>query len=297
MELDGLPPRFTLLQITPRLEAGGVEQATLDIAAAVVRAGGRALVASRGGALERELAMAGARLIRLPVDAKNPFALAVNAARLARLVRRETVSLVHVRSRAPAFSALVAARFTRTPLVATYHGVYGARSGLKRWYNAIMTRGDVVIANSSFTRDHVLGQHPAARSRLVVIPEGIDTGRFDPAAVSGVRVAAMRRAWGLAADDPRVVILLAARWASWKGHHLIIEALARSAHRKGAVLILAGAGETSERATQARQAADASGLGDSLRIVGPSDDMPAAWLTADLEIGRASCRERVYGRV
>ena len=182
-----LPAGFTLLQIAPRLEGGGVEGATLDMAAAVARTGARSLVASRGGALEGALAEAGGRLERLPVHARDPARLVANAARLAALIRRERVSLVHVRSRAPAFSAWLATRMAKVPLVTTYHGVYSARSDLKRWYNAIMTRGDVVIANSQFTRRHILSEHDTAPGRIVVIPEGIDTERFDPARVSPPR--------------------------------------------------------------------------------------------------------------
>ena len=95
----------------------------------------------------------------MPVQSKNPLVMLGNAARLVDLIRKEKVSLVHARSRAPAFSALWAAQATHTPFVATYHGVYKARTRLKRWYNAVMTRGDLVIANSDYTRDHVLAEH------------------------------------------------------------------------------------------------------------------------------------------
>ncbi|WP_395674333.1 glycosyltransferase, partial [Phenylobacterium sp.] len=155
-----LPPEFTLLQVVPELETGGAEQTTLDIARAVVRAGGRALVASRGGRMADQLAAVGGRLIPLPMQSKNPLTLIANAGRLAVILQRENVSLVHARSRAPAFSAYEAARVMRVPFVATYHGVYKSGSSIKRWYNGIMTRGDLVIANSDYTRDHVLSEHP-----------------------------------------------------------------------------------------------------------------------------------------
>ena len=140
-----LPPNFTLLQVVPRLDAGGVERTTVDISRAVVAAGGRSLVASEGGRLEDELAEGGGELIRLPVASKNPLTIWSNTGRLKRLIRAEGVSLVHVRSRAPAFSALRAARRAGVPSVSTYHGVYNARSDLKRWYNGVMTRADHVI--------------------------------------------------------------------------------------------------------------------------------------------------------
>jgi len=291
-----LPENFTLLQITPRLDAGGVEQVTADMAAAVVRAGGRSLVASWGGRLEDALASDGARLVRLPVHAKDPLTLATNAARLTGLIRRERVSLVHVRSRAPAFSALAAAHAAGVPLVATYHGIYGAKSGLKRWYNAIMTRGDLVIANSWFTRDHIIAQHHLPSAKVVIIPEGIDTERFDPAAVAPRRVAAVRAAWGLGRQDRRTVILLAARWTWWKGHRLLVEALGRVRGREDLVLILAGPGaEGSDEVRAVEAAAAVAGMSDTVRIVGACDDMPAAWLAADL-VAAPSTEPESFGR-
>jgi glycosyltransferase involved in cell wall biosynthesis len=291
-----LPQNFTLLQVTPRLDIGGVEAVTTDTAAAVVRAGGRSLLASWGGRLEETLACSGARLIRLPVHAKDPITLAANAARLAALIQRERVSLVHVRSRAPAFSALLAARATGVPLVATYHGIYGARTGLKRWYNAVMTRGDVIIANSTFTRDHILAEHRLDATRLVVVPEGVDTARFDPAAVIPERVAAVRAAWGLDARDRRPVIVLAARWTWWKGHRLLVEALGRMPGRDKVVLILTGAaGAPSDEVAAVEAAATVAGLAGGVRIVGPCDDMPAAWLAADLAVAPSTAPES-FGR-
>ena len=101
-----LPPDFTLLQVVPELETGGAEQTTLDVAHAVVKAGGKALVATRGGRMASRLEADGGRLAEMPVQSKNPLTMLGNAARLVDLIRREKVSIVHARSRAPAFSAL-----------------------------------------------------------------------------------------------------------------------------------------------------------------------------------------------
>jgi hypothetical protein len=125
-----LPPDFTLLQVVPELETGGAEQTTIDVAHAVVRTGGKALVATRGGRMAARLEADGGRLAQMPVQTKNPLVMLGNAARLVDLIRREKVSIVHARSRAPAFSALWAAQATGTPFVATYHGVYNAKNQL-----------------------------------------------------------------------------------------------------------------------------------------------------------------------
>ena len=128
-----LPRDFVLLQVVPELNAGGVERTALDVSRAVVAAGGTSLIASAGGRLEEELAAQGGELIRLPVQSKNPVTIAANLWRLRGVIRERGVRLVHVRSRAPALSAIPAARLAGVPAVTTYHGVYNARYALKRW--------------------------------------------------------------------------------------------------------------------------------------------------------------------
>lgn len=303
-----LPPDFTLLQVIPELETGGAEQTTIDVARAVVRAGGTALVATRGGRMTARLEADGGRLSQMPVQSKNPLMMLGNAARLVALIRQERVSIVHARSRAPAFSALWAAHATGVPFVATYHGVYNARSPLKRWYNAVMTRGDLVIANSDYTRDHVLSEHKVDPDRLVTIPRGVDLDRFDPTFVTLNRVEALRTAWGLNANDHRTQVLLAGRVTRIKGHLVIVEAAKRLAARGRDDFQILFAGDHQGRtgyAAEVQAAIDAAGLGDAVKLVGHCDDMPAAYLLADFAIlptsvpesfGRAAVEPQAMGR-
>lgn len=303
-----LPPDFTLLQVVPELETGGAEQSTIDVAQAVVRAGGTALVATRGGRMTARLEADGGRLAQMPVQTKNPLTMLGNAARLVSLIRQEKVSIVHARSRAPAFSALWAAHATGTPFVATYHGVYKAQSGLKRWYNAVMTRGDLVIANSEYTRAHVLAEHGVDPAKMVTIPRGVDLDRFDPAFVACDRVQALESRWGVAGDDRRTRILLAGRLTRIKGHLTIVKAaeqLAASGRRDFLILF---AGDDQGRAgysAELHEAIAKAGLGDQIRVVGHCDDMPAAYLLADFAIlpttvpesfGRAAVEPQAMGR-
>jgi glycosyltransferase involved in cell wall biosynthesis len=302
-----LPHDFTLLQVVPELETGGAEQTTLDVARAVIDAGGRALVATRGGRMTARLEADGARLAQMPVQSKNPLVMLGNAARLVDLIRSEKVTLVHARSRAPAFSALWAAQATKTPFVATYHGVYKAKTGLKRWYNAVMTRGDLVIANSDYTRAHILAEHHVDPAKVVTIPRGVDLQRFNPSMVTPHRIEALREAWGLAAD-PRTRILLPGRLTRIKGHLTIVEAAARLAAegRRDFVILFAGddQGRTGYAAELARAIASA-GLEETVRIVGHCDDMPAAYRLADFAVlpttvpesfGRAAVEPQIMGR-
>ncbi|MFI4965004.1 MAG: glycosyltransferase family 4 protein [Caulobacterales bacterium] len=303
-----LPPDFTLLQVVPELETGGAEQTTLDVARAVIAAGGKALVATRGGRMTARLESDGARLAQMPVQSKNPLVMLGNAARLVDLIRSEKVSLVHARSRAPAFAALWAARTTRTPFVATYHGVYKAQSSVKRWYNAVMTRGDLVIANSDYTRNHVLAEHPVDPDKVVAIPRGVDLDRFNPAWVTPERIDVLRAAWGVAPGDRRTRFLLAGRLTRIKGHLTIIDAAARmkAQGREDFLILFAGddQGRTGYGQELARAVADA-GLDDRIRIVGHCDDMPAAYLLGDVAIlpttvpesfGRAAVEPQAMGR-
>jgi glycosyltransferase involved in cell wall biosynthesis len=181
------------------------------------------------------------------------------------------------------------------PIVAAYHGIYQAASPWKRWYNGVMTRGDLTIANSSFTRDHILKEHRLAPERIAVIPEGIDTDRFDPARVGPERIAAIRSAWGLDPGDPRPILLLAARLTGWKGQGLAIEALARCAGSARPLLILAGKAEKPGGAEALRAASTRAGVEDLVRLVGPLDDMPAAYALADLVLAPSTLPES-FGR-
>jgi glycosyltransferase involved in cell wall biosynthesis len=290
-----LPKGFTLLQVVPRLEGGGVEEVTLEIAGAVAQAGGRSLVASAGGILEAALALRGATMIRLPLADKSPLTIALNGGRLARVIGEEKVSLVHVRSRAPAFSAWWGARAARVPLVTTYHGLYRADSPLKRWYNSIMTRGDLVTASSRFVADHIAGEHRLDRAKIVLAPEGVDCSLFDPSAVSAERIAAMRAAWELHGPEAsRPVLLLAARMTRIKGHLIAMEALARIGRRE-VLLVFAGHRGRPRYERELKAAARSLGIAGQVRIVGPIGDMPAAYLAADLILAPSTAPE-TFGR-
>lgn len=306
--MPDLPANFTLLQVTPELETGGAEQTTIDVAHAVVAQGGKALVATRGGRMAARLEADGGRLAQMPAQSKNPLVMLGNAARLIDLIRREKVSLVHARSRAPAFSALWAAHATKVPFVATYHGVYNAKSGLKRWYNAVMTKGALVIANSEYTREHVIREHGVSPDKVVAIPRGVDLSRFEPGVVSADRIEALRKAWGVAPDERRLKVLLAGRLTRWKGQGLLVQAMAllKARGQDQVLLLLAGDDQGRKGYRAELEAAIAqAGLEDAVKLVGHCDDMPAAYMLADLAIapslepeafGRTAVEPQVMGR-
>ena len=245
-----------------------------------------------------ELEKAGGELVPLPVDAKAPHTLLANAFRLRDLIRARKVRLIHVRSRAPAWSSLWAARMAHIPFVTTYHGSYTGRSALKRYYNSIMARGDAVIANSQWTAAHIRSQYAFTPKKLVTIPRGIDLSHFDPDNVSPERIDALRRLWGARSGD--LLVLLPGRLTRWKGQEVLIAALHRLA-KEGAIqgvrAVLAGDAQgRNAYEKELRAAIDAAGLGDRVTIVGHVSDMAAAYLAADIVVS-ASTQEEAFGRV
>lgn len=287
-----MPAPPALLQVLPALRSGGVERGTLEIAEAQIAAGFRAIVASAGGEMVPALEAFGARHITLPLTAKSPFAIWRNAAALAALARAEGVVLIHARSRAPAWSALIAARRLGLPFVTTYHGAYNEGFPGKRLYNSVMARGDRVIAISHFIADLIRARHGVAEAKLRVIPRGVDPRRFDPALVGADRLDKLRTAWGL--PEGRPIIMLPARVTRWKGQMVLVEAMARLPGDSLALLV----GDAEERpAFKAELLARAQGLGlqDRVRLVGHATDMPAALMLANVVI-HASTDAEAFGR-
>jgi glycosyltransferase involved in cell wall biosynthesis len=291
------PP--AILQIVPSLDTGGAERTTIDIAKALVASGFRALVVSEGGRLESELAEAGGELIRMPMASKMPHTILRNANALAELIRKRNVVVVHARSRAPAWSALIAARRTGIAFVTTYHGIYNARGPLKRWYNSVMARGDAVIANSEWTARHIASTYRFTPKNLTTIPRGLDLRTFDPLRVGSERIQSLRDAWGVKPGDR--VVLLPGRLTRWKGQFVLLRALVRlrAEGRLPHALHAVIAGDAQGRDSYARELRDtiaAEGLEDIVVLADHIADMPAAYLAADVVVS-ASTDPEAFGRV
>ncbi len=231
----------TVAQIIPRLNVGGAETTTLEIARALRAADARALVVSEGGALADALAAAGAELVNMPVASKNPFVMAANIRRLRQLVEGENINILHARSRAPAWSTLAAARAAQVPMVTTYHGLVHERPRPKVWYNSVMARGDTVIANSEYTGELIRRVHGIDDARLRVVARGCDISALALENVSADMRADQRRAWGASADD--FVILCPARITELKGQDVLLAALAQRPADARPFVVFAGSAE------------------------------------------------------
>ena len=296
IDLPQSRPIPTVLQVVPELVTGGVERTAVDIAKALIAEGGRALVASAGGPLVRELLDAGAEHFELPLKSKNPVTVATNIFRLDKLIHREKVDIVHARSRAPAWSAFLAARRAYRPFVTTYHGIYNQKSPFKAFYNSVMARGDAVIANSQYTADLIAVRNPFSKGKVEVVHRGSDLTALAPGKVTSLRQQVLRDAWELEPDRP--VILNLARVTPWKGQGVVIEAMAKlkAAGRTQPVAVLAG--DAQGRDTYLASLKDRIselGLADQVRIVGHCADVPAALALSEIAVV-ASVKAEAFGR-
>ncbi|QDL90337.1 glycosyltransferase family 4 protein [Paroceanicella profunda] len=271
-------PGFTVLQLVPALNEGGVERGAIEISSAITAAGGRALVASAGGRLEQALRRAGGELIRLPgFDAKNPLKLPDFIRAIREIILAEKVDIVHARSRGPAWAGWFAARAEGCPFVTTYHGSYSEGFPGKRLYNSVMAKGRPVIAVSEFIAARVMERHGVAREDIVVIPRGADLEVFDEALVTPQRTAAITADWELT-EDPRPIVLLPGRLTRWKGQGLLVEAAALIAQggRLPFRIVLAGGDPYGAFGREIEAQAQAAGLMHDVSLVGSVTDMPAA---------------------
>ena len=248
--------------------------------------------------MESELQAAGGELIRMKLGTKQPLNLLANAHALTRVLRSENIAIVHARSRAPAWSALIAARRTATPFVTTYHGIYNAQTPVKRWYNSVMVRSDAVIANSQWTADHILSTFRTRPKLLRVIPRGVDFAIFDPAKVNPAEVNTVRAQWGAKPGDR--VILLPGRLTRWKGQLVLIEAISllnrdRPLQNVRAVLAGDAQGRTGYLA-EIEAAIDRYGLRHLVVVAGHIAAMAPAYAAADIVVS-ASTDPEAFGRV
>jgi glycosyltransferase involved in cell wall biosynthesis len=269
--------KITVVQVIPRMRSGGAELGCLQVAEALVNAGNRAIVVSAGGRMVEQLRAVGAEHIEMPLAAKNPISLALNARRLARLVKTEGVDILHARSRAPAWSTFAAARRTDAAFVTTYHSEYSERGRVKNLYNSVMARSDTVIAVSHYMAKLIRERYRTPEERIAVIPRAFDPAKFDVSQVTPERIADVRAQFGAGPDDK--IALLAGRITRRKAQDHFVEALGILKQQGHAVPLAVLAGEVEKDDFKAELLARAAALGvaDRIRIPGFVGDMAAAY--------------------
>lgn len=283
-----------IAQVLPSLKSGGVERGTVDVARAIVQAGWKAIVISSGGPMVAQVAHAGALHITLPVDSKTPWGIWRNSWRLSRIIREHQVDIIHARSRAPAWSAWLAARRMGCKFMTTFHGTYGLQNRLKRKYNSIMVRGERIIAISNFIADHMITNYGAPRANIRIIHRGVDLKLFHPVSYSPQRMIALAKEWRLPDDLP--LILFPGRITRWKGQDVFLKALAALPHRHFFAVILGDdKGHTTYRA-ELEKLIETSGLTGHVRIARHTSYISEAYMLAKTVVA-TSLDPEAFGRV
>ena len=228
--------KMVIAQVLPALEIGGVERGTIEIAAALQKEGITNYVISNGGKMVSELERLGVEHITLPVHSKNPFKMYTNARQIAKIAKEKGFTLMHVRSRAPAWAVKWASRMTNIPFMTTFHGVYGIKPAIKKYYNIVMTQGVRMIAISNHVKNQVLRDYQMDESKIRLVYRGADTNRFDPQKVSQDQIADLMMQYHIPMDKP--IIMLQGRLTHWKGQLAMIEALTKMKHKEVTVLFI-----------------------------------------------------------
>ncbi len=288
----------TIMQILPALNMGGVERGTIDIAQAIINAGATAIVVSNGGRQVEALQKMGAIHVQLPVHSKNPLSIWQNNFALQQLIRKHKVSLVHARSRAPAWSALAACKATNTKFVTTFHGLYGLQppfANLRKRYNAIMTRGEKVIAVSNFIAEHIWRNYDVGDNVVRVIHRGVDLDKFNPANIAEANIGRLLQEWKLVEVD-KPILFMPARFTRWKGQDMVLRALHALPHRDFFCIFSGDADKHPKYYQELQQLTVQLDLGANVRFVPATNAMPEAYALCELVLC-PSQKPEAFGRV
>jgi len=215
-----------VLQVIPKLGYGGAETGCYDIAHYLPENDCGSYIATSGGELLRYIDKKKVNIIKLPVHSKNPLILFINFLALIWVILINNISIVHARSRAPAWSCFLAAKITGRKFVTTFHGTYNFNSKIKKFYNSVMVRSDLIIAGSNFIFSHIKENYKKyidAKKKLLVIFRGINVDYFDPTTKLDSDEKKLLHEWQIEKD--KKIILLPGRLTEWKGQEVFIEAV------------------------------------------------------------------------
>ena len=217
---------FKVLQVIPKLGYGGAETGCYDIAHYLPENNCQSFIVTSGGELTKFIDKKKVKLIQLPVHTKNPLLILINSFLLICIILFYNISIVHARSRAPAWSCLLATKLTRRKFVTTFHGTYNFSGKLKKFYNSVMVRSDLIIAGSNFIFAHIKENYSNLiniKKKLLVIFRGINVDYFDPSTTIETQEKKLLKDWEIL--ENKKIILMPGRLTSWKGQELFIEAV------------------------------------------------------------------------
>ena len=218
--------KINVLQVIPKLGYGGAETGCFDLAHFLHENNCKSYVVTSGGPLLKYINRKKVKVIRLPVQSKNPILILLNSLLLTLIIFFLNIDIVHARSRAPAWSCLIATKLTRRKFVTTFHGTYNFKSDLKKWYNSVMVRSDLIIAGSNFIFSHIkenYSKYLSNKKKFLVIFRGINTDYFNPKKIKESDKNLLKKKWNI--TDEKKIILLPGRLTEWKGQEMFIEAI------------------------------------------------------------------------
>jgi len=282
-----------VLQVLPALVSGGVERGTIDIAQFLTDSSYPSFVASSGGPLVQDVENAGATHFELPLKDKNPITIIGNAFRLARIIRKNKINIIHARSRVPAWSAYLASRITGCKLLTTFHGTYSLNI-IKKFYNAVMTKGRFVIAVSDFIAIHIEEIYGIKKNKIRTIYRGVDLKEFNVKNVDNIRLIEIKKKCYI--PDGKFIIALPGRLTTWKGHEILLQAVAKLNNENICCLLVGDTKQHKRTFQKFIKLAQSLGISDKVTFTGALRDMPALYMLSDLIVA-PSTRPEAFGRI
>ena len=219
--------KIKVLQVIPKLDYGGAETGCYDLAHFLPEQNCKSYVVTSGGKLLKFIVKEKVKVFKLPVHSKNPILILFNAIIISLIIIFYNISIVHARSRAPAWSCLIATKLTARKFVTTFHGTYNFNNKIKKFYNSVMVKAHLVIAGSNFIFSHINENYgnffSGKKRKLLVIFRGINTKYFNPQKIIPSKISKFSNQYKI--DRNKFIILLPGRLTYWKGHKIFIEAL------------------------------------------------------------------------
>jgi len=235
----------------------------------------------------------GGILHKTDIGSKNILTIFRRIRMLRAIIHEHKIDIVHARSRAPAWPAYHAARIEKVSFLTTYHGIYNSSSGLKTYYNSVMAKGEHIIANSEFTKAHIIKTHGTSAEKITAISRGVDMAKFDPATITAKDILAQRNRWGVSPEQK--VIVLPGRLTRWKGQLVAVEAFSQLPENC-ALVLLGDAQGRDDYVAEIEAKATSLCVTNRLFKPGHSRNVPTALAAADIVIS-ASTDPEAFGRV
>lgn len=287
--------KIVVLQVLPELGQGGVELGTIEIASELQKRGIENYVASEGGRMEYNLERIKVKHFTLPLKTKNIFKMYLNSLRLARIIKKYGITIVHARSRAPAWSAYWAAKRCGVHFVTTFHGTYGLGPwGIKKFYNKIMTYGERVIAISNHIKQHILKNYKMDESKIRLIHRCVNMENFNVETTSAERMIKYLEDNNIPEDKP--IVTLIGRLTNWKGQKLLIEALHLIDNEDFFCVIIGDDQGRKKYSSELRKMIANYNMTDRFLFIRNVKDIPAAMMVSDVVLS-TSIEPEAFGRI